>query len=65
MIIVFPYTSYEGLEALWPVHMLIDYIRVYQDPNAVDIGCDPADMPTAAYIEMYKDAYTWVAISIY
>jgi hypothetical protein len=51
-------TSYEGLEALWPVHMLIDYIRVYQNPNALDIGCDPADMPTAAYIDMYKDAYT-------
>jgi hypothetical protein len=38
--------------------MLIDYIRVYQNPNALDIGCDPADMPTAAYIDMYKDAYT-------
>jgi hypothetical protein len=52
--------SYEGLEQLWPVHMLIDYIRVYQDPKAKDLGCDPEDMPTASYIEMYKAAYTYV-----
>jgi hypothetical protein len=53
--------SFEGLEALWPVHMLVDYIRVYQDPNAQDIGCDPADMPTASYIQTYNEAYTSVA----
>lgn len=30
--------------------MKIDYIRVYQDPNLKNIGCDPEDFPTQAYI---------------
>jgi hypothetical protein len=57
--------SYAGLEELWPVHLLVDYIRVYQDPKVKDLGCDPADMPTASYIEMYKEAYTSVALPIF
>lgn len=31
--------------------MRIDWIRVYQDPNAINIGCDPPDFPTKAYID--------------
>ncbi|WWC91061.1 uncharacterized protein L201_006002 [Kwoniella dendrophila CBS 6074] len=50
--------DYEGLEKLWPVKMQVDYIRVYQDPNKRNIGCDPADMPTAKYISMFPDAYS-------
>lgn len=34
----------------FPVHMSIDYIRVYQPKNAKNIGCDPPDFPTADYI---------------
>jgi beta-glucan synthesis-associated protein KRE6 len=34
----------------FPAIMLIDYIRVYQPKNAINIGCDPDDFPTAAYI---------------
>ena len=45
--------DYDGLESLWPVRMEVDYIRVYQDPNNRNIGCDPAGMPTAKYISMY------------
>ncbi|TBU58246.1 SKN1-domain-containing protein [Dichomitus squalens] len=36
------------------------------DPNTINIGCDPPDFPTAAYIAQYKEAYanpdltTWV-----
>jgi len=30
--------------------MTIDYIRVYQDPDFSNVGCDPADFPTQAYI---------------
>jgi hypothetical protein len=37
--------------------MHIDYIRVYQDPAKRNIGCDPANFPTAAYIDKYKQAY--------
>ncbi|PPQ65528.1 hypothetical protein CVT26_000485 [Gymnopilus dilepis] len=41
----------------FPATMSIDYIRVYQPKDAVNIGCDPTDFPTAAYINTYIDAY--------
>jgi hypothetical protein len=37
----------------FPTSMSVDYIRVYQDPDSVNIGCDPDDFPTAAYINEY------------
>ncbi|TFK75439.1 glycoside hydrolase family 16 protein [Pluteus cervinus] len=42
----------------FPVHMRVDYVRVYQPPNAINIGCDPANFPTEAYINQYMEAYT-------
>ncbi|RPD66978.1 glycoside hydrolase family 16 protein [Lentinus tigrinus ALCF2SS1-6] len=42
----------------FPVHMRVDYIRVYQPSNAINIGCDPPDYPTAAYIKQFQEAYT-------
>ncbi len=42
----------------FPVHLRIDYIRVYQPENAVNVGCDPPDFPTAKYINQFIDAYT-------
>ncbi|KAF8903538.1 beta-glucan synthesis-associated protein [Mucidula mucida] len=50
----------------FPAVMLIDYVRVYQDPNHINVGCDPEDFPTQSYINQYPDAYynanltTWV-----
>ncbi|KAK0225677.1 beta-glucan synthesis-associated [Armillaria fumosa] len=50
----------------FPVHMTIDYIRVYQPTDSINIGCDPPDFPTQAYINEYIEAYmnpnltTWV-----
>jgi hypothetical protein len=35
---------------IFPVSMLVDYVRVYQPPDALNIGCDPAGFPTGAYI---------------
>ncbi|KAL0577553.1 hypothetical protein V5O48_004451 [Marasmius crinis-equi] len=43
---------------VFPASMLVDYIRVYQNPNALNIGCDPKEFPTAAYINQYIEAYT-------
>lgn len=37
----------------FPTTLRIDYIRVYQDPTAINIGCDPPDFPTTAYINQY------------
>ena len=34
----------------FPTTMKVDWIRVYQDPDNINIGCDPPDFPTAAYI---------------
>lgn len=42
----------------FPAIMRVDYIRVYQPKNAINIGCDPDDFPTAAYINQYIEAYT-------
>jgi beta-glucan synthesis-associated protein KRE6 len=33
--------------------MRIDYIRVYQPTNAINIGCDPEGFPTKAYINQW------------
>ncbi|KAH9898330.1 glycoside hydrolase family 16 protein [Cubamyces lactineus] len=52
----FGFVDYDNLR--FPSTMRIDYIRVYQDPNNINIGCDPADFPTAAYINEYSEAYT-------
>ena len=29
----------------------VDWVRVYQRKDAINVGCDPKDYPTAAYIE--------------
>jgi beta-glucan synthesis-associated protein KRE6 len=42
----------------FPVHMKIDWVRVYQRPDAKNVGCSPQDFPTANYIERYIEAYT-------
>ncbi|KAL0579721.1 hypothetical protein V5O48_002285 [Marasmius crinis-equi] len=41
---------------VFPAHMYVDYIRVYQHPDHINIGCDPKEFPTKAYIE--ESVYT-------
>ena len=31
--------------------MSVDYIRVYQRKDSINIGCDPKNFPTSSYIE--------------
>lgn len=38
---------------VFPAIMSVDYVRVYQPMNAVNIGCDPPGAPTAEYIATY------------
>ncbi|KAH9944326.1 glycoside hydrolase family 16 protein [Epithele typhae] len=52
----FGFVDFDNL--VFPTKMRIDWIRVYQDPNAKNVGCDPDDFPTAAYIKEYEEAYT-------
>ncbi|KZT69160.1 glycoside hydrolase family 16 protein [Daedalea quercina L-15889] len=50
----------------FPSTMRVDWVRVYQDPDNKNWGCDPDGFPTAAYINEYSEAYnnanltTWV-----
>lgn len=39
---------------VFPSVLKLDYVRVYQDPNNLNWGCDPPNFPTQAYIN------TWV-----
>ncbi|KJA29832.1 glycoside hydrolase family 16 protein [Hypholoma sublateritium FD-334 SS-4] len=46
---------------VFPTQMRVDYIRVYQDANAINIGCNPETFPTEDYINQfvwYIEAYT-------
>lgn len=38
---------------VFPTQMRVDYIRVYQDVNAINIGCNPEDFPTEDYINQF------------
>ena len=44
-------------EAIFPAHMLFDYIRVYQSPGKRRVTCDPKDYPTSDFINRHKDVY--------
>ena len=37
----------------FPVKLKVDYVRVYQDPDNINYGCDPVDFPTQSYIKQY------------
>jgi beta-glucan synthesis-associated protein KRE6 len=34
----------------FPARMYVDWVRVYQPSDSINVGCDPEDFPTAAYI---------------
>ncbi|KAF9268840.1 beta-glucan synthesis-associated protein [Marasmius fiardii PR-910] len=42
---------------MFPTSMIVDYVRVYQEEGSINIGCDPPEFPTRAYIEAYREAY--------
>ena len=50
--------SFADLEDGWPFEMVVDWVRVYQDPDNINIGCDTKDYPTKDYIEKHMEAYT-------
>jgi len=37
----------------FPTTMRVDWIRVYQRSDSINIGCDPKDFPTEAYINEF------------
>ncbi|KAJ6572748.1 glycoside hydrolase family 16 protein [Mycena vulgaris] len=52
----FGFVDFDNL--VFPATMRIDWIRVYQHPDSINIGCDPEDRPTSAYIDTYSEVYT-------
>ncbi|KAI0300491.1 beta-glucan synthesis-associated [Multifurca ochricompacta] len=42
----------------FPTEMLVDYVRVYQRKDSINIGCNPPDYPTMDYIARHPEAYT-------
>lgn len=47
----------------FPVTMRIDYVRVYQPENSVNVGCDPDDFPTFNYIQQHLNIYSNVNLT--
>lgn len=39
------------IDTVFPATMEVDYIRIYQHKDRINVGCDPKDYPTRAYIE--------------
>ncbi|SPO25035.1 probable KRE6 - glucan synthase subunit [Ustilago trichophora] len=51
------FTTVDWRHLTWPASMLVDYVRVWQVEGEENVGCDPENAPTAAYIEKHKEAY--------
>lgn len=49
--------NFTGLGPTMPATMRFDYVRVYQDPNAKSVTCDPPGFPTTEYIANHQEAY--------
>lgn len=41
----------------FPNEMRVDFVRIYQPPDLIDMTCDPADYPTYDYIQDHLNAY--------
>ncbi|EIW55856.1 beta-glucan synthesis-associated [Trametes versicolor FP-101664 SS1] len=48
---------------VFPAIMQIDYVRVYQRSDSINVGCDPAGYPTADYINNHLEAYSNVNLT--
>ena len=59
----FAQLNFTGLGATLPAKMRFDYVRIYQDPNAENLGCDPPGYPTTTYIDEHREAYSNVNLT--
>ena len=51
----FGFIDFEHLT--FPTVMSVDYVRVYQNPDNINTGCDPEDFPTQAYINKWVSLF--------
>lgn len=49
------YIDFPSIE--FPVEMEVDYVRIYQPEDQINLTCDPPDYPTVDYIEKHPLAY--------
>ena len=42
---------------VFPSTMRVDYVRVYQPKDQINVGCDPTDFPTYDYIQQHLNVY--------
>ncbi|KAG8800470.1 hypothetical protein FRC17_006863, partial [Serendipita sp. 399] len=45
-------------ELTFPAYMKVDWIRIYQYEDEINVSCDPPQYPTSNYIDRYIEAYT-------
>ncbi|KAG7664099.1 KRE6 [[Candida] subhashii] len=50
---------------VFPVTMSIDYVRVYQPADQINIGCDPSGFPTYNYIQSHLNVYENVNLTLF
>ncbi|KAF6743434.1 beta-glucan synthesis-associated protein-domain-containing protein [Ephemerocybe angulata] len=50
---------------MFPGEMLVDYVRVYQRKNEINVGCDPKGYPTKKYIDDHLEAYQDVNMTLW
>lgn len=48
---------------VFPCTMRIDYVRVYQPTDQINVGCDPVDYPTYDYIQSHLNIYSNVNLT--
>ncbi|EGC46655.1 beta-glucan synthesis-associated protein KRE6 [Histoplasma capsulatum var. duboisii H88] len=53
----FAFLNVSGLTTVMPATMRFDYVRIYQDPDAVSVTCDPPGTETTEYIQKHRKAY--------
>ncbi|PGG99996.1 hypothetical protein GX51_06012, partial [Blastomyces parvus] len=46
-----------GLATVMPATLRFDYVRIYQDPDAVSVTCDPPGWETTEYIRRHQGVY--------
>ncbi|PVU86150.1 hypothetical protein BB559_006640 [Furculomyces boomerangus] len=42
---------------IFPASLYVDYVRLYQHPDRIQLSCDPSNRPTAQYIMDHPRAY--------
>ena len=50
---------------VFPSTMRVDYVRIYQPKDQINIGCDPSDYPTSDYIQQHLNVYQNVNLTTF